>query len=209
MNTLWLKIASGVIGILIVIVIVTMLLPGGEKEPETTQPPVEKQQPTNFYDQANKDKEELTVKENYADNPEEQTQSSIEPNQSENNAVAKPVEAQPVPLQQQPTEVTIYVKQLNEAERTQAEEQLNWGVTSFSIGRLPATSYKASVDAARRIISRWPESIYSFNAKLMLAKIPERYQQQYKITPEELDTSIFYQTRAGTIPVKVKIEDHS
>ena len=58
----------------------------------------------------------------------------------------------------------------------------------------------ASIEEAR------PDSIYAYKAKEMLAKIPERFYSQYHITPEELDTSMFLTSKAGTVPVRVKIE---
>lgn len=209
MNTLWLKIASAAIGILILIVIISMVMPGGDKESATQQVPDGKHLSLNYYEQAAKDKKDLSVNENYADNSGDDSQTAVEPGQSNNNATPIPVEPQIVPVQPQSREMTIYVKKPNSSEQIEAEKQLEFATTSFSIGRLPGTSYKSAVDAARRIIERWPDGIYAFHAKLLLAKVPERYQKQYNITSEELNTDMFLQPRAGTIPVKITIEDRS
>ena len=208
MNTLWLKIASGAIGILIIIVLVSMFMPGGEKPapaPEETNPsPI-----TDIYGQANKDKQDFLVEEEPAnptsqEQPNEVSQTTNEP-VTPNNVSSQAVPVQP--QQTQPAEVTIYVKPLVEMEKIEAEREINYAVPSLSIGRLPMTSYKPMIDSARRIIDRWPDSIYAFQAKRMLAKVPERFHQQYNITPEEMDTSMFFTSRAGTVPYKVKIED--
>ncbi len=209
MNTLWLKIASAAIGILILIVIVSMVMPGGDKEPAVQQVSDGNNLPSNIYEQAAKDKKDLSVNGNYADNSGDDSQTAIEPAQSNNNATPIPIDAQVAPVQPLSREMTIYVKKPNSAEQVEAEKQLEFATTSFSVGRLPGLSYKSSVDTARTIIERWPDSIYSFHSKLLLAKVPERYQQQYNITSEELNTDKFLQPRAGTIPVKITIEDRS
>ncbi|MBN2588898.1 MAG: hypothetical protein JXA96_03475 [Sedimentisphaerales bacterium] len=208
MNTLWLKIASGAIGILIIIVLVSMFMPGGDKESATQPVSDGNNLPSNFWEQVENDKEELSIPEDYANYSEEDSLSANKPSVS-NDIASPPIpqEAQPVPAQPQPTETTIYVKKPNDAEEVEAEKQYNYALNSFSIGRLPTTSFKPSIDAARRIIDRWPDSIYAFQSKLLLAKVPERFQQQYKITSEEIDTSIFFQPRAGTRPVIITIEE--
>ncbi len=200
MNTLWLKIASGVIGILIIIILVSMFMPGGDKE-KTAPPITDNNLPSNFWAQ--------TENENDANNSRGNIQKPNEPVQSNNNATPVPVEPQIIPGQPKTTEMTIYVKKPNSSEQAEAEKQLNFAETSFEVGRLPGASYKTAVDAARGVIERWPDSIYAFNAKLMLAKVPERYQQQYKITADELSTNMFSQPKAGTIPVKITFEVRS
>lgn len=182
MNTLWIKIASGVIGILIIIVLVSMFMPSGEPEPAPT-----------FTERVEEDKENFLV-------PPEQPD---EPNQS----LPTPVEIQPVPEAPKTNEITIYVKQLIGIEQTEAERELSYAVPMLSIGRLPVTSYKPMIDAARRIINRWPDSIYAYKAKQMLAELPESERQKNAITSQELDISMFSKPRTGTVPYKVPIED--
>ena len=212
MNTTWLKIASGAIGVLIVIVLVSMFMPSGDNQPAQTQTNQEGNPPTNFYQQAEKDKKDLLVTPEEEEaiasqTPDNNVEQPGEPGQTTNNVTPPPAESQPVPTQPQPTEITIYVKQLTNLEKTEAERELNYAVPMFSIGRLPTTSYKPAIDSVRRIINRWPDSIYAYNAKLLLAKIPPRYYQQYDITAEELDTSKFMKPRVGTVPVQVPIEE--
>jgi outer membrane protein assembly factor BamD (BamD/ComL family) len=52
---------------------------------------------------------------------------------------------------------------------------------------------KLMVDYCRQIIERWPKSVYAFQAKRMLADIPERYKKMYNVTEKEMDVSSFYQ----------------
>ena len=206
MNTFWIKIAGVAIGILIIIVVVSMFMPGGDNEPATAQSP---NKPTNFYDQAREDRKNLIPSQEEETAISNQTPDSNVQEQEPNNNVPSPavVVAQPAPVQPpQSNEITIYVKPLTESEKAEAEREINYEAPMYSIGRLPMTSYKPAIDSARRILSRWPDSIYAYKAKEMLAKIPERFYSQYHITPEELDTSMFLTSKAGTVPVKVKIE---
>jgi hypothetical protein len=212
MNTLWLKIASGVIGILILIVLVSMFMPGGdnETEPPTTNRTPDKEDSTNksYRDQVREDKDYLSVNdEDVPDNPEDYTPPAEEPPHTGNTDSPTPQEAPPLPVTPQPTEVTIYVKVLSDSEKLEAEKQLNYAIDMFGVGRLPTTSFKQAIDPARRILDRWPDSIYAFKAKLLLAKVPERYQQRFRVTSAEMDTSMFLTSKAGTVPVTVKIED--
>lgn len=202
MNTTWIKIASGVIVVLIIIVIVSMVLPSDENKP-IQQPDESNTGPSNFQKQVEQDREKLLVT-----HEEEEAIS----NQTPENNIPQPnepsqIETQPVPTQPQTKEITIYVKQLTDIEQTEAESQINWEVTAFDIGRLPMTSFKTSIDSARRILARWPESIYAYKAKLMLATIPEQRRQQFNITAQELDTSMFLKPRAGTVSWQVTIKE--
>ena len=200
MNTFWIKIASGAIGVLIIIVVASMFMGGGENNP--VQEPAESNSPpiTGFYGQANHDMENFSVPDDSS--AEDQPEITVpQPNQPSATTV------QPVPPQPQPTEITIYVKQLGEMDKIEAERELNYAVPSLSIARLPMTSYGPMLESARRIINRWPDSIYAYQARRMIAEVPERFRQQFHITSEEMDTSMFRTPRAGTVPVQVKIED--
>ncbi len=200
MNTFWIKIASGAIGILIIIVLVSMFMPSGNNEPASPLSP-EPNLPTTFYGQAKQDQNELLTM------PQEVVPES---NQTPENVVEPPapVAVQPVPVEPpQTNEITIYAKKLSENEEILAQEQLDSAAPMFSIGRLPGPSFGPAIEAARRILNRWPESIYAYQAKKLLAKVPERYHAQYHITAEELDTSMFLKSRTGTLPYKVKAEE--
>ena len=205
MNTLWLKIASGVIVILVLIIAISVLMSSGEKEPSV---PVSSQEPNNedsfsdFMEQIAEDEEGSTISE-------EGFQPVIEESQTDDIVSSEPEIVQPVPVKPQVIEMTIYVKKPNSAEEDEAIKQFDYAKKSFDVGRLPTTSYNPAIVAARRIIERWPESIYAFQSKLLLAQIPKNFQEQYNITSQELDTSMFSEPRAGTIPVKIKFEDQS
>jgi len=199
MNTLWLKIASVVIGILILIVLLPILMPGGDKEPEQVNEP---NAPTSsFWGQVEDDRE------NFLSTPEPAEITDANSNETEEITDEAPVEFQPVvPVQPQKREVTIYVKQLSDIEDIEAERLINAAVPGFDIGRLPVTGYSLMMQTCRQIISRWPDSSYAFQCKRMYAALPERYQQRYNITANDMDISMFFQPRAGTAPVTVTIE---
>jgi hypothetical protein len=202
MNTSWLKIASAAIGILIIIVLVTMYMPGGNNESE--KQPSEPNGPTTYYGQTQKDRENFSVPE------QTDTGNAASGSQSPNETgIQTPalIEVQQVPAKPAPKEITIYVKQPTDIEKIEAEKELDYAVPMLSIGRLPGPSYKPMIDAARRIINRWPDSVYAYQSKRMLAKVPDRYHDQYNITPAEMDISMFSKPRAGTVPMKIKAEE--
>jgi outer membrane protein assembly factor BamD (BamD/ComL family) len=62
----------------------------------------------------------------------------------------------------------------------------------FKQSRLPMMTPARMVKDCREIIQRWPKSEYAFQAKRMLADLPERYHTMYNITDQEKDVSSFY-----------------
>lgn len=186
MNTFWLKIAGAAIGVVVIIILISILTSGGTKEPEPQQP-----QKT-FYDQAEEDKQRFLA--------EPQALDSQEQRPTETKTATQQVQ----PIQEPPESVTLYFKELNEIEKIEAERLLNVAVPGRSIGRLPMTGYNLMIDSCRQIIRRWPDSWYAYRAKQMLADIPDRYQQQYNITKEEMDVSMYAKPRAGTKPYMIK-----
>jgi len=48
------------------------------------------------------------------------------------------------------------------------------------------------VDPCRQIIQKFPGSEFDYKARRMLADIPERYRERYKITDDEIDLTRFY-----------------
>ena len=203
MNTSLLKIVSGAIVILIIIVLVTMYMPSGNKESQNQ--PNEPNGPTTFYDQAKKDRENFSVPPEQI-NTENTASGSQNPNETSIQTPAF-IEVQPAQPQPASNEITIYVKKTNDIETVDAEKEINVAVPMFSIGRLPGTSYKTAIESIRRILNQWPDSIYAYQAKRLLAKVPERYHDQYHITAEEMDISKFSKPRAGTVPMKIKVEE--
>ncbi len=102
--------------------------------------------------------------------------------------------AEPKPKQTQPTETTQaqaqptqQFRQLTEEEEAEAQRLLEWAIQSRKMGRLPAISYKQTVDTCRQIIKQFPDTEYEFKAKRILADIPEQYRSRYNITEEEID----------------------
>ena len=76
MNTFWLKIAGGVVGIVIIVVVIGMFT-SNRRQPQPKQP--EK----TFYDQAREDKEEFLSKPQALESPEQQP--ATEQNQNMEN----------------------------------------------------------------------------------------------------------------------------
>lgn len=178
MNTFWLKVAGAVVGIVVVIVIVSAIMPSGDSEPK----PPDK----TFYDVADEDRDKyLTAPERVDPTPRQPDVSDEQPNET-NDATS-------------PREVTLYFSELSEIDKIEAERLLNVAVPGYSIGRLPVTGYRLAVDMCRQIIQKWPDSWYAYRAKQMLTDMPQRYRPRYNITEEELDVSMYSQQRPGTV----------
>lgn len=190
MNTFWLKI----VGIAVAVVVVIILINALSSRPEPQPAPQEQ----GFSDQVRKDKQKFLSKPAPVDpaKQNEQTTQQADPN--------KPVKTI-IQIPKPPEPVTLYFVQLSEIDEIEAERFLNVAVPGRSIGRLPMTGFKLMmVDNCRRIISRWPESWYAYRAKQMLADLPPRYWSRYKITKEEVDTSMYTKPRKDTKPFTFK-----
>jgi type IV secretory pathway VirB10-like protein len=160
MNTFWLKIAGLAVLVVGVIILITVFTSGTDSEPKEPQKTV--------YDQWEEDDKRLRAEPQYQEPP-----ATIPPVQQ-----TRPV-APPKPE----------FKKLSEIEDIQAQRLFEAAMTARKMGRLPGIrlGYKNMVDHCREIIRRWPESEYAFNAKRLLADIPERYHKMYNITKEEID----------------------
>jgi len=190
MNTFWLKI----VGIAVAVVVVIILINALSSRPEPQPAPQEQ----GFSDQVRKDKEKFLSRPSPVDpaKQNEQTTQQADPN--------KPVKTI-IQIPKPPEPVTLYFVELSEIDEIEAERLLNVAVPGRSIGRLPMTGYKLMmVDNCRMIISRWPESWYAYRAKQMLADLPRRFWSRYKVTEEEVDTSMYTQPRKDTKPFTFK-----
>jgi len=194
MNTIWLKIMGLAVLAVAVFILIGVFTSGTDSEPAEEEP-----QKT-FADQVEEDKQRFLTEPQALDS---QNQTAIKEQASPTETVtqsAPPVVSQPKPAQP----VTLYFKELGEIEKIEAERLLNVAVPGRSIGRLPMTGSKLMVDSCRTIIRRWPDSFYAYNAKRMLADLPERYQQRYQVTDQEKDVSMFFKPRSGTKPFTIK-----
>jgi len=160
MNTFWLKIAGVAVLVVGVIILITVFTSGTDSEPKEPQKTV--------YDQWEEDDKRLRAEPQYKEPP------ATAPSVQQTTPVAPPKPE---------------FKKLNEIEEIQAQRLFEAAITERKMGRLPGIrlGYKKMVDHCREIIRRWPDSEYAFNAKRMLADIPERYHKMYNITKEEID----------------------
>ncbi|MBN2313098.1 MAG: hypothetical protein JXM79_04170 [Sedimentisphaerales bacterium] len=191
MNTFWLKIALVFVFILGGIVFVSVFF-SGSPEPEKPQ--------KTFYDQAEEDKENFLAKPEALDTQEPPTATTPGQTPAKTESVQS---APPAPKPAEPPQPTVlYFKPLDEIDNIEAERLLSVAVPGRSISRLPMTGSKLMVDNCRQIIRRWPDSYFAYQAKRMLADLPERDQTRYSITKEEMDVSRFAESRPGTQPFK-------
>jgi hypothetical protein len=191
MNTFWLKIAGAAVAVVLIIVVIGMFTSGGTPSSDTPAAPKK-----TFYDQAAEDQRRLLAQPQAQDANQAQDLKARGFN-------TEPSRLQPeAPSAQQPA--TLYFKELSEIDDIEAEKLLNVAAPGRSIGRLPMTGHKLMVDSCRIILQRWPESWYAYRAKQMLAEMLPRDQMRYKVTPEELDVSMFTKPRPGTKPFTFK-----
>ena len=195
MNTFWLKVAAGIVGIVVIVVIIGMFTSNVSppEEPEKT-----------FYDQAREDKEKFLAEPKAVESPDQQQvpeqNQAIEEKAPAEEAATETKPQQPAPKPAAPPEPkTLYFKPLSEIDQIEAERLLNVAAPGRSLGRL-RTGYKLMMDTSRQIIKRWPDSWYAYRAKQMIIDMPERYRERYKVTEDELDLSMFYKQRPGTKP---------
>ena len=194
MNTFWLKIMGLAVLAVGVIILISVFTPS-ESDPAREPEPPEK----TFYDQAEEDKRRFLTEPQALD-----SQSQI-PSTEQAPPIENQTAAQSVPPAIEPAQpVLLYFKELGEIDQIEAERLLNVTVPGRSIGRLPMTGFKLMVDSCRTIISKWPQSRFAYNAKLLLADLPERYQKRYQVTEEEKDLSMFAEQRPGTKPFTIK-----
>jgi type IV secretory pathway VirB10-like protein len=165
MNTFWLKVAGGVVAIVILIVVINAYFIKPAAKPQTGQKTV--------YDVWEKDDKRLRADAQFKEPP-------TSPNQP-----AGQQQVQQLPTVVEPPKPQF--KELTEEEKIEAERLYEMALTERKMGRLPVMTYKRMVDYCREIIRKWPESEYAFKAKRLLADIPERYHQMYNITKEEID----------------------
>ncbi len=160
MNTFWLKIAGVAVLVVGVIFLKSVFLPGTDSEPKEPQKTV--------YDQWEEDDKRLRAEPQYNEPP------ATTPSVQQTRPVAPPKPE---------------FKKLNEIEEIQAQRLFEAAITARKMGRLPGIrlGYKNMVDHCREIIRKWPDSEYAFNAKRLLADIPQRYHKMYNITKEEID----------------------
>ncbi len=167
MNTFWLKIAGLAVLVMGVIILITVFTSGTDSEPKEPQKTV--------YDQWEEDEKKLSAEPQYKEPP--ATTPSVQPG---TKAVQRTTPVAPTKPE---------FKKLSEIEEIQAQRLFEAAMTERKMGRLPGIrlGYKNMVEHCREIIRRWPDSEYAFNAKRLLADIPERYHKMYNITKEEID----------------------
>lgn len=192
MNTFWLKIA-GIAVVAVVLIILVGTFTGGEDN-QPKEPPEEEK---GIYDMAERDKNKFLTEPEPVE-PDSQDPPS-QPDTTVANQTDSPPAQPPKPVQEPPKPVTLYFKPLNEIDEVEASRYLNAATPARSTARF-RIGVKNMVDNCRRIIKRWPDSWYAYKAKLMLDDIPERYHEQYKITEQERDVSMFTKPRPGTQP---------
>lgn len=170
MSTFWLKIAALVIVVVILIVLVNAFWPS-ESEP--------KPKPKTFYDIIEDDDRRLRAD---PQPPEPTTTEQPDPNATQQQMAEKEPAEPPKPV----------FKELSEIEEIEAQRLFEYAIQQRKIGRLPGPGYKPMVDACREIMRKFPGSEFDYKARRMLADIPERYRQRYKITKEEIDLTRFF-----------------
>jgi len=183
MNSIWLKIAAAVVAVFIVIVVVDKFKSGEPAGPSAPRAESSSDKPKTVYDQWQEDDDKYSVQSQTEDT--QSAQPEPQPAQPTETAT-QPQTAQPAP-QQQPT-----FEKLPFEQDLQAQKLFEHAKMEFKQSRLPMMTPARMVKDCREIIQRWPKSEYAFQAKRMLADLPQRYHTMYTITDQEKDVSSFY-----------------
>jgi hypothetical protein len=183
MNTIWLKIA-GIAVVAVIVIIVVGQLTGGDSSPAPARSdaPGTRDKPKTVYDAFDRDDKEFRV-EPQADEP-----AVAAPAPAPAETPQQPAAQTPPAAPKQPT-----FEKLSIEDEVQAQRLHEMALAERKRSRLPMMTPKLMVDYCREIIRRWPKSQYAFQAKRMLADIPERYKKMYNVTEQEMDLSSFYQ----------------
>ncbi len=201
-----LKKAGLALSVILVLFAVLFTLGCSKKPKESEQPEATEQvqkPATTFSDQAARDKEKLLTLPQPAET-QPQPQPTAPATTTTTTTTTTPA-VQPAPAEVKPAvSKTFYFKELDEIDQVEAERLLNVAVPGRSIGRLPMTSYSLMVSTCRQIIQKWPESVYAYRAKQMMAQLPDQSKQTYTITEQEIDVSMYAKPRTGTQPYTVK-----
>ncbi len=192
MNTFWLKIAALAIALVAGIIVVGSFT-GGDTEPEEPE--------TTFYDKAEEDRQRFLAEPQGLQAKETEPVAQQGPAAADSQAVA-PVPPTPRPVEP-PKPTIVYCKDLSEIDKIEAERLLNAAAPARSLGRLQI-GFNLMMQNCRQILRRWPDSWYAYRAKQMIADMPERFRQRYKVTQNELDLSTFAEPRPGTRPFTVE-----
>lgn len=169
MNTIWLKIAAVTVALVVVLIVGSRFMsdkPGPSASSEPADPP------KTVYDSFERDDREFGVQDKAGEEPAQEIASA---------------EEAPAAQDAQPT-----FEKLSIEEEIQAQKLHSMALEERKRSRLPMMTPKLMVDYCREIIQRWPTSEYAFQAKRMLADIPDRYKKMYDVTDQETDVSHFY-----------------
>jgi len=171
MNTFWLKIMGLAVVVVGIIILISVFTSGTDSEPKEPQKTV--------YDQWEEDDKRLRAEPEYIAPPDTNAPAQQDTQAAQQTAPVAP----PKPV----------FKPLSEIEEIRAQRLFEAALTERKMGRLPVIrlGYKKMVEHCREIIQKWPDSKYAFDAKRLLADIPERYHKMYNITKEEIDLGNF------------------
>jgi hypothetical protein len=185
MNTIWLKLAGAVVAIIVVLVVVGQFT--GNKSPSTPAPAAQGEQTRTVYDSFARDDKKFGVKFEGQEQPEPNAAAQAAAPTPQTPVAQTPVAQAPPQPQKQ-----LYFEKLPIEAEVEAQRLHSMALEERKRSRLPGMTAKGMVDYCRQIILKWPRSEYAYKAKLMLADIPERFKEMYKVTPKETDVSSFY-----------------
>ena len=184
MDSIWLKIAAVAVVLVVALIVGSNFMssdePGGAPQNDSG----EADKPKTVYDSFERDDKEFGVDAQATEEPAEAAPPvATEPPAQE---VATP-QAAPPTAPAQPT-----FEKLSIEDDIQAQRVHSMALQERKRSRLPMMTPKLMADYCRQLIQKWPKSEYAFQAKRMLADIPERYKKMYNVTDQEMDVSSFY-----------------
>lgn len=105
-----------------------------------------------------------------------------EPKAAEETAVAE----QKTAVEQVAAEPQPQFRELDDIEKADADKLFEVAIQHRKMGRIGGIGFKLMVDCCRQLIEKYPDSVYAYNAKRMIAEVPKRHWKKYGITEEEV-----------------------
>lgn len=185
------------LALFVALIVVARFLPSDSSTPRSE--PQEEPETKDIYQQAEEDQERFSVPADAQASAPEAVTTEPEPAPVETAPAEPAVPATP------PQPTVIFVKPLDEIDSIQAQKLLNAAIPGRTMARM-SVGYNLTVQNCKQIIRDFPGTAYAYQAKQILASIPERFRERYHLTDELLDVSDFLKRRSGTQPMQITVE---
>ncbi len=196
MDNVWLKVAAVAVVVVAALIGLAAFTSGDDSPPAPRPEPRTDDGPKTVYDQWEEDEKKMEAKPGAADlqtndGTNTTAQQNTEPAEDANTAVAQQSAPRTPDVPPEP-EGQPQFRQLESAQKYDAERLWNWIKQKRKMSRLPMLGAKEMTDKCRELMSRYPGTEYDYKCRRVLRDLPVRYRKMHDITEEEMDLSKFY-----------------